>query len=172
MLSKLKIISLIGRSGSGKTNLIINAIKRLRKELHYNIAVIKNIHEHQIDEEGKDSYRYIEAGANYAITKNIYNETTLFVKKEINFSQLINWISSGPFKIDLIFTEGFRTLNHPTILCVKEFNEIESQLTKNVKMISGLITKEDISNITEFKLPIIDIEKDFVKFLNIFDIKQ
>ena len=71
MLSKLKIISLIGRSGSGKTNLIINAIKRLRKELHYNIAVIKNIHEHQIDEEGKDSYKYIEAGANYAITKNI-----------------------------------------------------------------------------------------------------
>jgi molybdopterin-guanine dinucleotide biosynthesis protein B len=168
---KLKIVGLIGQSGSGKTGFIINAIKMLRQNLNFKTAVIKNIHEHQIDKKGKDSFKFIEAGANYAITRNIYNENTIFIKKEVKLPQLIDWISAGPFKIDLIFTEGFRTLDYPTILCVKELDEIESQLTPNVKMISGLICgKKEIADYI-LNIPIINIERDFQKFLSIFNIK-
>ncbi|MFX1394478.1 MAG: molybdopterin-guanine dinucleotide biosynthesis protein B [Promethearchaeota archaeon] len=164
---------MIGYSGSGKTQLILNAIELLRINLNYQTAVIKNIHEHQIDREDKDSYKYGEAGAKFSITKNVNNETTIFLKKKISIEKLQEWIANGPYKIDLIFIEGFRNLDYPTILCVKNLEEIESQLTNNVRMISGMIC----SNFTHKNkkinknLLIIDIQKEFEKFLKIFNIK-
>jgi len=126
---------LIGYSGSGKTQFILNAIELLRINLNYQTAVIKNIHEHQIDKENKDSYKYAEAGAKFSITKNVYNETTIFLKEKIRIEKLLEWIAYGPYKIDLIFIEGFRNLDYPTILCAKNLSELESQLTNNVRMI-------------------------------------
>ena len=171
MQSNLKVIGLIGYSGSGKTHIILKAIEDLRNKLKLNVAVIKYIHEHQIDKEGKDTYEYCQAGAKFAITKNNFNETVIFIKNKIEIEEVIKWISTGPFKVDLIFIEGFRNLKYPTILCVKNSDEIEAQLTEYVKMISGLICKrnERISDI--LGLPIVNIEKDFRKFLEIFNLK-
>ena len=166
------IIRVIGTSsGTGKTHFITNAIKLLKIHLNYETAVIKNIHKHEIDEKGKDSYKYCEAGAVYSITKNVNNENTIFLKKEIEIDELINWLEQGPFKIDLFFIEGFKNLNYPSILCVKEYDEIENQLEKNIKMISGLICNKNIVETREVKIPIINIEKEFERFLKIFNIK-
>ena len=66
----IKVINVIGYSRSGKTFFILNAINLLKKNLNFNVAVIKNIHDHQIDEEGKDSYEFSRYGAKYSITKN------------------------------------------------------------------------------------------------------
>lgn len=166
----MKIISVIGFSGSGKTYLILNALKLLRSTLNYKVAVIKNIHEHQIDKKDKDSYKFGEAGAYFSITQNINDETTIFLKKKISSEKLIEWLLKGPFNVDLIFFEGFRKLNYPTILCLKNWEELESQLNYNVKMISGLICLEEERKENELKIPIIDIENDFDKFLATFKI--
>jgi molybdopterin-guanine dinucleotide biosynthesis protein B len=171
MNSNFKVIGLIGYSGSGKTYFIENAIKLLTQKLNSQIAVIKNIHEHQIDEEGKDTFKYLEAGGNYAITKNIYNETTFFTRKDIDLPHIMDWISKGPFEIDLIFIEGFRNLEYPTILCVKALEDIEPQLTKHIKMISGLICKKINRSLDNLSVPFVNIEKDFQKFLEIFGLK-
>ncbi|MFX1444675.1 MAG: molybdopterin-guanine dinucleotide biosynthesis protein B [Promethearchaeota archaeon] len=171
MHSSYKVIGLVGYSGSGKTYLIETAIKLLKKHFNFQIAVIKNIHEHQIDEEGKDTFKYLKAGGNYAITKNVYNETTIFIRKYVDLPHIMDWISKGPFQLDLIFIEGFRNLDYPTILCVNKLEDIESQLTIHVKMISGLICKEKIEFLDNFDAPIVDIEEDFEKFLEIFDLK-
>ncbi len=164
---------MIGYSGSGKTHFILNAIKLLKKNLNYEVAIVKNIHEHQIDKEDKDSFKYGEAGAQFSITKNVKNETTIFLRKEISIKELLEWITSGPYKIDLIFIEGFRNLNYPTVLCLKNFEEIKPQLTKNVRMISGLICSQNAlkNKKIDKNLPIIDIQKEFEKFLKIFNIK-
>ncbi len=164
------IISVIGQSGSGKTMLIAHAIKLLKLYFNYEVAIIKNIHEHQIDEEGKDSYVFSEAGATYSITKNIYNETVIFSKKELNIETIIEWLLKGPFKIDLVFTEGFRSLEAPTIICLKELKELKPQYNENIKMISGLICSKKVEESNEFNLPIIDIETDFDEFLKNFKI--
>ncbi len=171
MQSNLKVIGLIGYSGSGKTHFILKAIKGLKSKLNLNAAVIKYIHEHQIDKEGKDTYEYSQAGAKFAITMNDFNETVIFIKNKIEIEEVIKWISLGPFNVDLIFIEGFRNLNYPTILCAKNFKEIESQLSIDVRMISGLICKENDRNSEILDLPIVNIEKEFQKFLEIFDLK-
>ena len=166
------IISVIGYSGSGKTHFIQEAIRRLKSELNFEVAVIKNIHQHKIDEiEGKDSYKFTESGAVYSIIKNKFNENAIFFKKKINIEELIKWIINGPFKVEIIFTEGFRNLDFPTILCLKEINEIKNQLNENVKAISGLITTSKLSQKSEIKLPIVDAKENFESFLKIFEIK-
>ena len=166
------IISVIGFSGSGKTYLIETALRRLKSELNFEVAVIKNIHQHKIDEiEGKDSYKFTESGAVYSIIKNKFDENAIFLKKKINIEELIKWIIKGPFKVEIIFTEGFRNLAYPTILCVKELSEIKNQLKPNVKAISGLIATNKINQKSEIKLPIVDVEENFESFLKIFEIK-
>jgi len=163
----MKKINVIGYSGSGKTFLIKEFIQGLKKELNMESAVIKNIHEHQIDKKGKDSFIYTQMGANYAITKNIYNETTIFVKKKINIEELIEWINNGPFRVDIVFTEGFRELNIPSILCLKDIKEYEEQKNENIKIISGKISL--IKQIKEIEnLPVLNIERSFKRFLEIF----
>ena len=165
------IINVIGYSGSGKTHFIQKAIRRLKTELNFEVGVIKNIHQHQIDEkEGKDSHKFTEAGAVYSIIKNKFNENAIFLNKKINIEELIRWIIKGPFKIDIIFIEGFRDLSYPTILCVKKLSEIKDQLNDNVKVISGLITISKLSQNSEIKLPIVDTEENFEGFLKIFEI--
>jgi len=167
-MNNMKIINVIGFSGTGKTHLITRAIQRFKNEFDMESAVIKNIHEHQIDKEGKDSYIYTKEGANYAITKNIYDETTIFLKKEVSIIELIEWLKKGPFKIDIIFTEGFRDLNVPTILCLKKWEEIDEQELKNVKMISGIISLEsERKSINE--IPIVNVNKNFQRFKDLFD---
>ncbi|MFX1315688.1 MAG: molybdopterin-guanine dinucleotide biosynthesis protein B [Promethearchaeota archaeon] len=168
---KIKVISIVGYSGSGKTHFIINAIKLIKQNLNKEVSVIKFIHEHQIDKKGKDSYKYSEAGAIYSILKNIDNETTIFLKKNADINSIIEWLKNGPYKTDFIFTEGFRALNYPTVLCVKNFDEVESQLTENVKLISGLIVLRTENRNNYLDLPIINIERDFKKFIEIFSIK-
>ena len=57
------IISIVGKSDSGKTALLERLIPEIRKR-GYNIGVIKhNVHGFELDHEGKDSWRYKQAGA-------------------------------------------------------------------------------------------------------------
>ncbi|MFX0139493.1 MAG: molybdopterin-guanine dinucleotide biosynthesis protein B [Candidatus Hodarchaeota archaeon] len=167
----IQIIDVIGYSGSGKTNFIATAIKLLKKNLNYNIAVIKNVKHHPVDKKGKDSYKFMEAGASYSVIRNVNNETAIYMKiNDSKLEELLKWMNKGPFKINMIFTEGFRNLNNPTVLCIGNSDEIEEQLTENVKMISGVISLGDLKEKYVSDLPIINIEKEFLKFLEIFAI--
>lgn len=165
------IISVIGYSGSGKTFFISKAIELLEDRLKLNSSVIKNIHEHKIDIEGKDSHKFIDAGAHYSIIRNSLNENAIFFKKDVDMQKLIDWIQQSPLKSDIIFIEGFRNLDFPTVLCIKELSEIKSQLKNKVKIISGLITINRTQFEAQIKLPVIDIINDFERFLHIFNIK-
>jgi molybdopterin-guanine dinucleotide biosynthesis protein MobB len=80
----MKLINVIGYSGSGKTHLIANAIKKLKSELELTIIVIKNIHTHKIDTEGKNSFEFTHAGTDFSIIKNKYNEVAIFFKKKLS----------------------------------------------------------------------------------------
>jgi len=167
----IRIFDVIGYSGSGKTYFIMNAIKLLKLKMHLNVAVIKNVKHHQIDEKGKDSRMFTESGACYSVIQNLNKEMAVFLNaRDINFNRLIKWLDQGPYEIDVIFTEGFRNLNNPTILCISKIDEIEPQLTDNVKMISGIICGKKSYNKITLGIPILNIEEDFQRFLDIFDI--
>ncbi|MFX1279783.1 MAG: molybdopterin-guanine dinucleotide biosynthesis protein B [Promethearchaeota archaeon] len=167
----MRIIDVIGFSGSGKTQFIMSAIKNIKRKLRCNITVLKNVKHHDIDEKGKDSYNFTISGANYSIIQNLNNDMAIFLKAEkIELNKLIKWLSQGPYKIDIVITEGFRNLHNPTVLCVSDIDEIKAQMTENVKMISGIISTKNIVEEIPYNVPIINIEENFEKFLEIFNI--
>ncbi len=166
----MKVISVIGYSGSGKTHLIEFLIKKLKTEFNLEASVIKYIHEHRIDEEGKDSFKFSEAGAVFSVIKNKFNQNAIYLNKQINLDALMNWLNKSPYKVDLIIIESFRDVSYPTILCVKELKEIDAQLNKNVKLISGVITLNKFSEEREDQIPIFSIRQNFERFSKIFNI--
>jgi molybdopterin-guanine dinucleotide biosynthesis protein B len=167
----MKFISLIGYSGSGKTHFITTAINRLKLSLDLSIIVIKDVHIHSVDTPGKDSFEFSNAGADFSIIKNKDDEIAIFFKKDIPLEKIIDWISKLLDDIDLVFFEGFRGLKVPGVLCAKNFEEIESQLNSNIKMISGLISNKIERETVVKKIPIINIESEFERFLEIFAIQ-
>ena len=166
----MKVISVIGYSGSGKTHLIEFIIKKFTTEFNLEVSVVKNIHEHRIDEEGKDSFKFSEAGAVFSVIKNKFNQNAIYLNKEISLDTLINWLNKSPYKVDLIIIEGFRNVSYPTILCVKELQDIDAQLNENVKLISGLITLNKVIEEKESQIPIFSIQQNFERFTKIFNI--
>ena len=166
----MKVISVIGYSGSGKTHIIEFLIKKLKTELNLEVSIIKNIHEHRIDEEGKDSFKFSEAGAVFSVIKNKFNQNAIYLNKKISLDALINWLNKSPYKVDLIIIEGFRDVSYPTILCAKELQDIDVQLNKNVKLISGLIALNKLSEEREDQIPIFSIQQNFERFTKMFNI--
>ena len=88
----------------------------------------------------------------------------------MDISLFINWIAEGPFKLDLLFIEGFRGLAYPSILCVQNTKNIQTQLSQNVKMISGRITSQNKTLDHYFNIPVIDLNKDFEIFIKVFNL--
>jgi len=166
----MKVISVIGYSGSGKTHLIEFLIKKCKTELNLEVSVIKNIKEHKIDKEGKDSFKFSEAGAVFSVIKNKFKQNAIYLNKKISLDALINWIDKSPFKVDLIITEGFRDVPYPSILFVKELEDIEVQLNQNVKLISGLIALNKPIKKREDQMPIFNIQENFERFSSLFNI--
>ena len=166
----MKVISVIGYSGSGKTHLIEFIIKKCKIELNLEVSVVKNIHEHRIDENGKDSFKFSKAAAVFSVIKNKLNQSGIYLNKQISLEDLIDWLNKSPFKFDLIILEGFRNVSYPTILCVKEIQDIDKQLNNNVKLISGLITLNKFSEERELQIPIFSIQQNFDRFSKIFNI--
>ncbi|GAG80373.1 unnamed protein product [marine sediment metagenome] len=166
----MKVISVIGYSGSGKTHIIEFLIKKFKTEFDIEVSVIKYIHEHKIDEEGKDSFKFSEVGAVFSVIKNKFNQNAIYLNKKISLDALINWLNKSPYKVDLIIIESFRNVSYPTLLCVKELKDIDTQLNKNVKAISGLITLNKANEKRKDQIPIFSIEQNFERFTKIFKI--
>ena len=166
----MQIISVIGYSGSGKTNFILNAINLLKTKLKKEVSVIKYIHEHKVETKGKDSYKYSKVGAKYSVLKNINNEITIFLKNDANVNEIANWLTKGPYRTNFLFTEGFRNLKYPTVLCIRDLDDIKQQLNDDVKLISGIYCERKQKEESYSNIPILAIKKNFHRFLEIFNI--
>ena len=100
------IISIVGKSESGKTTLLESLIIEL-KQRGYKVAVIKHAASvFELDKEGKDSWRFSQAGSEVVA---ISSPRKLAVIKQVEhdlspqeLSRLISW------DYDLVLTEGFK----------------------------------------------------------------
>lgn len=93
------------RSGTGKTTLLEQVIAELTRRT-YRVAIIKHIHQAELDLPGKDSWRYREAGA-LAAALVATSESVVFHADHIQDPfQLIPYLPAA----DIILMEGFRYL--------------------------------------------------------------
>ena len=107
------IISIVGKSESGKTTLLEGLIARL-KQRGYRVAVIKHAGEDfELDTVNKDSWRFSQAGSEVSVISSAHKLAVIKnLEHDLGPQELSNFICSD---YDLILTEGFKQSSHPKI---------------------------------------------------------
>jgi len=104
----IPVIGFVGFSGSGKTTLIEKLLPLLKPEFAA-IAVIKATHHAiELDQPGKDSYRYRESGADLVVLASA-NATQLWQRQNQQSESLPSIIAKlQNYALDLILFEGYK----------------------------------------------------------------
>lgn len=111
------VVSIIGRSNSGKTTLIEGLIPELIKR-GYKVATIKHdVHNFEVDKVGKDSWRHKMAGAKMTIVSSA-KKMAIFTDAEKD-NTLEEICARYIRDVDIVLAEGYRMSNYPKIEVVR-----------------------------------------------------
>ena len=109
----IPIVSIVGKSNTGKTTLMEKIIPELNRR-GYKVATVKHdVHGFEIDREGKDSWRHKKAGAHTAMVSSPEKMAMVRdVKEDLPLKEL-----RGRFvkDVDIIISEGYKNEKHPKI---------------------------------------------------------
>ena len=157
------IISIVGKSESGKTTLIEKLIPELKKR-GYRIGTVKHaLHGFQIDREGKDSFRHKAAGADTVLV--VSPKSIAMVKN--GGSRTLDSVSEYFSDMDIVITEGYKRENKPKIEVFRKERHKEP-LCRDDNNLVALVTDDDMDlNVPRFGLEDIKGLADFIekKFL-------
>ena len=109
----IPVVSVVGKSNSGKTTLIEKMIGELVRR-GYRVATIKhNRHGFEIDHEGKDSWRHKQAGARTTVIASPHRVAVVEdTEKDFDIGELVDrYIREA----DIVLSEGFKKNPFPKI---------------------------------------------------------
>lgn len=110
----MKSLGFVGWSGAGKTTLIEQLVRALVAE-GLSVSLIKHTHhDFDLDQAGKDSYRYRDAGAAEVVLAGLQRWALLHERRSENpecLSELLGRLAP----CDLVLVEGFKTAAIPKI---------------------------------------------------------
>ncbi len=162
----IPIISIVGKSDSGKTTLIEKLVPELVRR-GYRIATVKHdVHGFEVDREGKDSWRHKQAGAHTVVISSPQKVALIRdVEKDLTLDEIREKLIQD---VDLILSEGykrdvqpkievFRKEKHKKLLCTMKDNLVA--IVSNNKFNVGVpcFHLEDMKGLSSF------IEKEFLK---------
>lgn len=103
----IPMITIVGRSGSGKTTFIEKLLAEFKRR-GYRVGTVKHhLHEFEIDIPGKDSWRHAQAGADTVI---IAAPHKIGVIKKLEAELSLEQMRDRFFQdVDVIFVEGYKT---------------------------------------------------------------
>jgi molybdopterin-guanine dinucleotide biosynthesis protein MobB len=150
----IPILSIIGKSGSGKTALLEKIIPELKRR-GYRVATIKH-HSHpglEIDMPGKDTWRHARAGSDQVIIAGPDRIASIRrLEQELTLDEIIaSSITPTIPKIDIILTEGFKRAGKPALEVVRLENGLE--LISGIEQLAAVATDTP----TEVAVPQFDL---------------
>ena len=119
----IPLITIIGRSGCGKTTLLEKLVTELKKH-GYKLATVKH-HSHrgfEIDQPGKDSWRFAQAGSDHVI---IASPDKIASYRKLEHELTLDEITAGVSDVDLILVEGYKQAEKPSLEVVRASNSRE-----------------------------------------------
>lgn len=130
----IPIVSIVGKSDSGKTTLLEKLVRELRNR-GYRIATIKHdAHSFDIDHEGKDSWRHKKAGANITV---ISSPEKMAMVADTDHDHTLSEIRDKFIRdVDLILTEGYKREEHPKIEVFRSELKRELLCQKNDNLVA------------------------------------
>lgn len=163
----IPILGFAAYSGTGKTTLIEQLVRSLKAQ-GLRIAVIKHDgHDFEIDREGKDSWRFTQAGADISIITSTA-KTALIEQRPLSFVQVAAMVRD----VDLILVEGYKQEDFTQIgICrqttgkgfpadIENYAAVVTDAEMEVSGIPGF-GFDDIGGLTEFIMKNMD---DFTHF--------
>jgi len=107
------VVSIVGRSNSGKTTLLEKLIVELKRR-GYTVAAVKHSgSDFQLDHPGKDSWRLAEAGSDAVLLASPHR--LAFLRKTTNPPTSGDVIDFLGDKFDFVLIEGFKESDIPKI---------------------------------------------------------
>jgi molybdopterin-guanine dinucleotide biosynthesis adapter protein len=162
----IPIVSIVGKSNSGKTTMIEKIVPELVRR-GYRVATIKHdVHGFEVDREGKDSWRHKQAGAHTVI---ISSPQKLALIRDMNHdAELAELRDRFIQEVDLILSEGFKRNNqpkievyrkeiHPDLLCTAEDNLLAIASNQPIDIGVPCFALDDAKGIVDL------IEKEFLR---------
>ncbi|HDP70660.1 MAG TPA: molybdopterin-guanine dinucleotide biosynthesis protein B [Actinobacteria bacterium] len=112
-MNKSPIISIVGKSNSGKTTLIEKLVPEIKRR-GYRVATIKHdVHDFDVDVPGKDSWKHAQAGVDSVIVASAKKLAVIKrLEKELSLDEIAERYLNN---VDIIITEGFKKENKPKI---------------------------------------------------------
>ncbi|MBI2851117.1 MAG: molybdopterin-guanine dinucleotide biosynthesis protein B [Chloroflexi bacterium] len=118
----IPVVSFIGRSNSGKTTLLEQVVCMLKTE-GFRVGVIKHSpHGFDIDREGKDTWRFSQAGADMIAVAS--PERVAILEKVTAEPGLDDLVGLFEDKVDILITEGYKSSETPKIVVLGVDKEI------------------------------------------------
>lgn len=102
---RIPVVSVVGKSDSGKTTVMEGLIRELTARGHRVATVKHHVHEVDIDVPGKDSWRHARAGA---LTTMISAPTQFAVVHKVERERSLDELVDAAGDTDILLTEGFQ----------------------------------------------------------------
>ena len=154
-----QMISIVGRSQSGKTTLIEKLIPALKRR-GYKIGTIKHSHHiFDFDKTGKDSWRHKDAGAETVI---IASPGKIAMVKN-DYLGSLDGLQRFFDDLDLIITEGYKKEDKPKIEVVRAARHADVLLENDKHLVAVVSDVELQLNVLVFDLEDVDRLADFIE---------
>ena len=154
-----QMISIVGRSQSGKTTLIEKLIPALKRRGH-KIGTIKHSHHiFDFDKTGKDSWRHKDAGAETVI---IASPGKIAMVKN-DYLGSLDGLQRFFDDLDLIITEGYKKEDKPKIEVVRAARHADVLLENDKHLVAVVSDVELQLNVPVFDLEDVDRLADFIE---------
>lgn len=148
----MKVMGIVGWSGSGKTSLLVAVLPYLRAQ-GLTVSTMKHAHHRvDLDHPGKDSYRHREAGASEVMVVTSARWMLLHENRE-EAEPTIEELIARMTPVDLLLIEGFKTHPHPK-LEIHRASEGKPLLCREDPEIVAVATDTPLSGLT---LPQLDL---------------
>ena len=162
----IPIVSIVGKSDSGKTTLIEKLLPELTRR-GYRIATVKHdVHGFEVDREGKDSWRHKQAGAHTVVIASPRKAALIRdVEKDWTLEEIRDRLIHD---VDLILSEGykkdvqpkieiFRKEKHEELLCTQEDHLVAIVSNRSFEVGVPCFGLDDMKGLGDF------IEKTFLR---------
>jgi molybdopterin-guanine dinucleotide biosynthesis protein B len=110
----MKVMGIVGWSGSGKTSLMIEVLPLLKRN-GLVVSTMKHAHHRfDLDKPGKDSFRHREAGAREVLV--VASSRWVLMHESLDEPEpSIESLIERMTPVDLLLIEGFKTHHHPKL---------------------------------------------------------
>jgi molybdopterin-guanine dinucleotide biosynthesis protein B len=134
------IISIVGKSDSGKTTLLEKLIAELKKR-GYKVAIVKHSHhKDDLDTAAKDTWRFTKAGSELSAINSL-DHLAIYRRMDSYFDpqDIANFIL---WDFDILLTEGFKGSDYPKIEVHRR--EQGKKLLTDPKFLLAVVTDEPL----------------------------